>query len=57
VTIQDLLGHAYIRTTERYCRVSKEKVRRDYYRAMDKVIERHSPVRNKRLDKEEISIN
>jgi len=57
VTIQDLLGHAYIRTTERYCRVSNQKVRRDYYQAMDKVIERHCPIGKKRLDKEDILIN
>jgi site-specific recombinase XerD len=57
VTIQDLLGHAYLGTTERYCRVSNQKVRRDYYKAMDQVLKRHSPHQNKTLDKEEILIN
>jgi site-specific recombinase XerD len=33
-TIQDLLGHNSIRTTQRYCRVSNIKVQRDYFIAM-----------------------
>ena len=52
-----LLVHANILTTERYCRVSNQKVRRDYYRAMGKVIQRHSLLREKTLDKEDILIN
>ena len=40
VSIQDLLGHARIKTTQRYCRVSNNKVQRDYHRAMEEVMER-----------------
>ena len=40
VTIQDLLGHNLITTTQRYSRVSNVKVQRDYFKAMDKVIQR-----------------
>jgi site-specific recombinase XerD len=42
VTIQDLLGHSRIKTTQRYCKVSNLKVQRDYYEAMEKVVERTS---------------
>ena len=33
-TIQDLLGHNWITTTQRYCKVSNVKVQRDYFKAM-----------------------
>jgi len=33
-TIQDLLGHNWITTTQRYCKVSNIKVQRDYFKAM-----------------------
>jgi site-specific recombinase XerD len=42
VTIQDLLGHTRIKTTQRYCRVSNLTVQRDYQQAIGKVIQRHA---------------
>jgi site-specific recombinase XerD len=39
-TIQDLLGHEHITTTQRYCRVANLKVQRDYYKAMELVMQR-----------------
>jgi site-specific recombinase XerD len=38
VTIQDLLGHTRIKTTQRYARVSNLKVQRDYYKAMEVIL-------------------
>ncbi len=39
-TIQDLLGHGQITTTQRYCWVANLKVQRDYYKAMEAVMQR-----------------
>ena len=39
-TIQDLLGHGQITTTQRYCRVANLKVQREYYKAMEVVLQR-----------------
>ena len=39
-TIQDLLGHRSVTTTQRYCKISNLKVQKDYYEAMEKVMER-----------------
>lgn len=44
VTIQDLLGHNNITTTQRYCRVSNLKVQRDYNKAMKVVLQRTQPI-------------
>jgi site-specific recombinase XerD len=54
VTIQDLLGHTRVKTTQRYSRVSNRKVQRDYYKAMAKVLERHSPETIKSLTMDRI---
>lgn len=43
-TIQDLLGHGQITTTQRYCRVSNLKVQRDYYQANQVVLERNQAI-------------
>ena len=40
VTIQDLLGHNWITTTERYCTVANVKVMKDYFRAMEVIMGR-----------------
>jgi site-specific recombinase XerD len=44
VTIQDLLGHSKITTTQCYCRVSNLKVQRDYYKAINVVLQRTLPI-------------
>ena len=41
-TIQDLLGHNWITTTQRYCQVSNLKVQKDYFKAMEVVLQTSS---------------
>lgn len=38
-TIQDLLGHNWITTTQRYCKVSNLKIQKDYFKAMRNVLQ------------------
>lgn len=40
-TIQDLLGHSKITTTQRYCKVANIKVERDYNKAMEVVMQKN----------------
>ena len=42
VSVQELLGHNNIVSTKRYCKVSNEKVRRDYFKAMALVMKRNT---------------
>jgi len=59
VTIQDLLGHSRITTTQCYCRVSNLKVQRDYYKAINVVLQRTQPIRDDgfKWDKKGITVN
>jgi len=41
-TIQDLLGHNWITTTQKYCTVFNIKIQRDYFKAMEIVMQRSS---------------
>jgi site-specific recombinase XerD len=56
VTIQDLLGHSRIATTQRYCRVSNLKVQRDYYKAIEVVLQRTLPTRENEVELGKIRI-
>ena len=51
-TIQDLLGHNWITTTQRYCRVSNVKVKRDYFKAMQVIL---SQSENEKIQHPQIS--
>jgi len=43
-TVQDLLGHSWITTTQRYCRLSNQKIKKDYFKAMEVVMKRTGPL-------------
>jgi site-specific recombinase XerD len=56
VTIQDLLGHSKITTTQCYCRVSNLKVQRDYYKAINVVLQRTLPISERISEKGKIGV-
>ena len=56
VTIQDLLGHSKITTTQCYCRVSNLKVQRDYYKAINVVLQRTLPISENVFEKGKIGL-
>jgi site-specific recombinase XerD len=56
-TIQDLLGHGQITTTQRYCRVANLKVQRDYYKAMKVVLQRTQAQKENDEDEESIDLH
>jgi integrase len=39
-TIQNLLGHSHVKTTQRYCRVSNLKVQKDYFKTMEVITQK-----------------
>ncbi len=40
VSIQEILGHSKIKTTQRYSKISNNKTQRDYFKAMELVMEK-----------------
>jgi len=56
-TIQDLLGHGQITTTQRYCRVANLKVQRDYYKAMKVVLQRTQAQKENDEDEESMDLH
>src|SRR4030043_78301 len=56
VTIQDLLGHSRITKTQGYCKVSNLKEQRDYYKAIEVVLQRTQPRRENEFELDKIRI-